>query len=746
MFDNAFRYCIGVLCLLLLLSPAPGQDSRQFYKKPETTAELWRYMNHEIEVGNFKLAAEYLKGFVSKNPSEDELLQIQETEGSSAFLRLLTIPEMKAEAKDLVDRVNDVLQKHLSDPKRLNRLIKNLSASPEERAYSVAQLRRSGALAVPALVQALVDSANNPAEHTSILSALLKLDKNAMPPLYAALNMADTTVRSELIDVFRKRLDTSAVPYLWYYSASPGQPELIRKQASETLADLLGVKPGQLPLAKEALTQEAEKYYQHKVSFGDPSGAKVWRWDGNQLVSEVLPASQAEEYYGLRAARQALELDPTYVPAQIVFLSIALDKGFQRAGIDQPLSKGSPGVKDLLASVNPELVIAVLRRALDEHRLPVILAATRGLGELAEVRAARQTPGGPTPVVGRALFYPDRRVQMAAADALLRIPVAPSPAASARVVEILRRAIAGDNVPKVLVADMNEDRANGVAAAVRKAGFEPVVVRTGREILRRLTQAPDIDLLVVDADTPDPQLVYLLGQLRADLNGGLLPLVITAPSNRVESLQRLGDRYRNVWVIPTTLDPEELKRAFTTGIADSMGKPVSETELKDNASLAMDWLLRMSRGELPGYDIRPAATAIMRAVRNNELAARAIEAVGRLPGREAQQTLANVVLDPNQPAALRSEAAVELTRHIQEHGLALTRNEIAGLQDNFAAAKDPKLKAHLAQVVGSMHPDARQTGERLQRFTPSFTPAPSEKAPKSEPPEKKDTSSSDSGE
>ena len=97
MIQNLFRYGVGVLFLLALLVPSPGQDSRQFYKKPETTSELWRYMNHEIEVGNYKLAAEYLKGFVSKTPSEDELLHIQETEGSSAFLRLLTIPELQAD-------------------------------------------------------------------------------------------------------------------------------------------------------------------------------------------------------------------------------------------------------------------------------------------------------------------------------------------------------------------------------------------------------------------------------------------------------------------------------------------------------------------------------------------------------------------------------------------------------------------------------------------------------------------------
>jgi CheY-like chemotaxis protein len=737
--QNLFRYCVGVLFLLMLLAPSPGQDSRQFYKKPETTSELWRYMNHEIEIGNYKLAAEYLKGFVAKTPSEEELLHIQETEGSSTFLRLLAIPELQASAKPLIDRVNDVLQKHLSDPKRLNRLIKNLTASAEEREYSIAQLRRSGPLAVPALVQALLDSVNNPAERAAMLAALGRLDRNAMPPLYAALGVADPTVRREIIDIIRQKGDTSAVPFLWYYAASPTQPELVRAHATETVAALLDVPPGKLPTAKTALVQDAENYYRHRVHFGDPSGVRIWRWDGKQLVSEVLSASDAEEYYGLRAARQALELDPAYLPAQVVFLNIALDKAYQRAGLDQPLAKGTPGVKDLLNSVNPQLVIAVLNRALDERRLPVILAATRGLGDLAEVRAVKQAPGTGTPAIVRALYFPDPRVQMAAVDALLRIPATPSPVAAARAVEVLRRAIAGAPAPKVLVADMNEDRGNAVAAAVRKAGFDTVVVRTGREVLRRLDQAADIDAVLVDADTPDPQLPYLLGQLRADVNAGLLAVIVTAPSNRLKGLDRLAEHYRNVWVAQATTDADDLKRTLIAAIADSMGKPLSEAERKNNAVLAMEWLTRISRGELPGYDIRPAQSAILETARDNELAPRAIEAAGRLPGRDGQRALATVVLDSNRPLPLRSEAAVELTRHIQRFGLLLSRNQVAGLEEAFGVAKDDKLKANLAQVVGSMHPDERQTGERLRRFAPKVATPGSEQAPKPQTAPEKDS-------
>jgi hypothetical protein len=33
---------------------------------------------------------------------------------------------------------------------------------------------------------------------------------------------------------------------------------------------------------------------------------------------------------------------------------------------------------------------------------------------------------------------------------------------------------------------------------------------------------------------------------------------------------------------------------------------------------------------------------------------------------------------------------------------------------------DSKLKAHVSLVLGSLRPDARRTGERLQRYEPAF--------------------------
>jgi len=777
---------------MALLAPAFGQERPQFYKKPETTAEFWRAMNHEIELGQFKIAAGYLKGFLAGNPSDEDLLQIQDREGSSAFHRLLTIPELRADAKALVDRVDDVVQKHLSDPKRLGALIKNLSATPEERSYAIEQLRRAGAAAMPALIDALI-RASDSSERVAILSGLPKLDRAIIPPLLAALDVEDANVRSELIEVLSERAETAATPYLRYLSASPKQPATVRDRATHVLAYFLGLKADRLPLEEVAvklpsanaeLTNEAERYYQHRVKFPDTGTVAVWRWDGQvkQLVSQSLPISQAEEYYGLRFAGQALDLDPSYVPAQVVYLSFLLDKGGDKAG-----------VKEVLRSANPELVIAVLKKALAEQRLPVILASTAALGALAEVRAL-QPSGREPPVLARALDYPDRRVQLATADAVLRIPAAPTSSVAARVVQVLGRAVAGEPEakaqPKVLLAFANEDVANVVAKNVRRAGYQAVIARTGREVLRRLKEAADIDVLLIDSALPDPGLASLLGQLHTDRDSGHLPLLLTTPGGREanlrpiseryqeerqrmeasrdlserfrqegvndladryrqeaarreeslarlnkrygeesanleETLHRLTERQPNITVISVSQvwDETKLGHALKARLADPASKPLAGPEGKDNAAKALEWLARLARGEVPGYDLRPATDPILRALRSKELAQLAVEAAGRLPGPAPQRALANVVLDQGRPEGLRSAAAIELCRHIQQHGLALSKEQVRGVETLFGTLKEPKLKVNVALVLGSMHPDARQTGERLRSFTPAFSTA-----------------------
>jgi hypothetical protein len=370
------------------------------------------------------------------------------------------------------------------------------------------------------------------------------------------------------------------------------------------------------------------------------------------------------------------------------------------------------------------------------------------------------------PALLRALNYPDRRVQLAAAEALLRIPTSAPYPSTARLVEVLRRAVVLDPTPKVVVADANPMRGNEMAAKVRAAGFDTVVKNTGIDVMRELAKAADVDALLIVVDSgqhvldqpmkavnperaraqvvgpanplldalPLSGLPNLLAQLRADLDAGNVPVVIMVTPDQTGkmskefdlSLRRLASRYRHVEVLPVTTNPNSLKADLMAGIVKAGGRPLSAEERKANTATALLWLKRLAVGEVPGYNVQPAEEAILKAMQSPELAPLAIEAAGRLTGAAPQRELARLVLG-NADVKLRAAAALELDRHIEQFGQAIAPEDVQALEGLYATSPDAKLKANLALVLGSLHPEARVTGDRLRSYTPSFAAPAKEK-------------------
>jgi CheY-like chemotaxis protein len=314
-------------------------------------------------------------------------------------------------------------------------------------------------------------------------------------------------------------------------------------------------------------------------------------------------------------------------------------------------------------------------------------------------------------------------------------------------VEVLRRIAAAEPAekaaPKVVVGFFNQEMGNEVGKAVKTADMEPIHARTGNDVLRRVGEAADIDAILIDAALPDPGPASLIAQLRADVNVGDLPLILAAPKERLDALRRHLEKYRNVSVIPTpqALDPDTLKLVLADPRIDAP-KPLTEAEHQQQIETALRLLAGLASKEPPGYDVQPAADALTNGLRIPKLTDNTVTAVidgiGRLPGAKPQRELAAFVLDANRSAALRSAAAAELIRHIQQHSLALAPAQVNAL---VALANDEKtdaaLKAKAHLVEGALRPDARATGDRLKDYRP---PDPSAGPPPKAPGEDKEPS------
>lgn len=763
-----FATCLAAL--LALAAPALPQavDPRELSKKPDTPAEYWQALNLEITIGKFEVAAGLLKDLLEANPSDADLVKIEEKDGLANFLMLRNIPswsenlnidrQAKKNVEVLIGKVSAALKKHLADPVRINKFIMRLAATEGERSYALRELQRSGPLTIPHFIKTM-QTYKDREEFVPIVSALPYLYRDSLPPLLAALDVPDPVIQSAIIDALTRRRDfmylhrypetdpTDIAPYLYYASASPRFNATVRKKATDALARLLTIElekspptkgktseatdvfTKRLPPARSELTRVAERYYDHKIRFPNPNDVAVWHWDGKEVAVTVVPATKAEEYFGLRFARQALELDPGFPAAQLVYLSLAVEKAVEEAGPHEPL-KGE--ARKLLATVNPELTTAVLEKALDSNRTNTILGTVRALGDGAAKQGARSRYSG-QPALVRALNFPNKRVQFAAADALLKVPGTPPALSTTRIMQILRRTVSGEPLPKVLVVDADRDRGMEVGSALAKAGFVPEYALTGKEAQKRLAAASDIDLIMVDHDIVDPDLRRLLPELRADVDNGLLPLIITVPPlakgkrppDYTQRLEHLARNFRFVWVMPARInDPDFLKVQIPAYISATMGRPLDILERRAMMSGAIEWLKRMALGERPGFDARLAEDGILKSMRNEDLAALAIEAAGYLPTQKSQRELAVIVLDASFKPEFRAAAAYSLMHNMQVIGPVLYAKQIKGLEALYAGEPEGKLKSNVGQVLGNLLPSTEVTSQRLRNYKPPLAPPP----------------------
>jgi CheY-like chemotaxis protein len=976
---SRIRLISAVILVAALPLLALGQDESEFYAQPKTVPEFWRAARFEIRTGNFERAAERIKGLLDMNPDEKTLFDLVDKPlpgaeaGMGQFLRLRNVPrwyaknaqdkEAKQNVELLISKITTAVEHELSNPERIRRYANQLAGPPEESAFALKELRRSGK-AVPPVLATMTGEDLSEETRAGILAAIPQLGLDTVPGFVAYLPHAKPTVQAHLIDALQLRedfrslpliADTDPVPTFWYLWGNPTSTDEVKKKAREAIAATTLKDPNlerdpELRTAPGQLTAYARQFYMGTDNLTKLVGDiahHVWIWDGKVIKEVAMSKAQATEHYGLKYARWALDLRPDYVPAQKVFFGIAIEYQTARSGGSRPLAKSAPELHAALATAPFTLLAEMLDESIRDKKTPVVLAVVRVLGERTEVRAAhsgnkpgeKALPGvdaRPSLLV-RALDYPDPRVQFAAADALLRVPGLPTHGRNAQIVKILAATLAADPLegakPKVLLGDPDAIRADGMASVLQRIGYDVEVVITGRQLVRRLQTKADADLIIVDQHLPNPMLVDLLPQLRADRRARTLPLWVVAspegttpvnlftalarlaavvafidlrdnpalklppaegkkqdlieqtdfsfaelqklilsrhaaqvkfmqetvaragftlndeiknrieylsiqtfslpylstfanslldqerivvrdllpelirddltgnpvgpfkgrlrgdelpsreeaarivklmfltadaeagvPAERTPEFRKLWDSfwdpvdpkippsppvrypeieakvarmiapYSNVRVVPAVLSEAGMREELAQG-SDAKAPPISPAEKKENAKAALAWLRKMAVGELTGYKVTEAEPALRGALKSDELAALAIDAVAKIPSKEVQLDLANLAVAPERPIPIRTQAAAALVEHIQTYGRFVTGPQADAITEAVPVVEDLDLKARLLAALGVLKADGKTTGDRLKGYVPKPAEAPKDEVP---PPKEKE--------
>jgi len=550
--------------LTILLTMQPFSVAQVKDKGPPLKpTEVFAQVRNLIDDGKYDLAALFLQKFIDNTPTNADLLTLEERYGPTVFQSLRNVPrwsdnaaldkKSRANVETIIKQATAATESLLRNPGRVNKYIRNLGASYEERVFAEMVLKRTGDYAIPFMVEAL-RAKLDPAISTGIIGAIQKLDAPTMAGWIAALDGLDDSQQYSVIATILSRPDmltllsaaqTDFAPYLWKLVGDPNGNPALKKFAETTLAKYVPAFDKRKPEAE--LVAAARKFAEHKARYagaktnpdGSPTTVPVWEWDTKEQKlhkREDVPAGQADEYFGLRYARWALEQKPNYEPAQILILTIATERAVIRSNFGD-IAKTDPAVYKMLADAPLTVLTDLLDRSLFEKRTALVLALTQVLGDRAEKGPALSAPGKPS-LFERALNYGDPRVQLAGANALLRSPVPVDPRLRGDVIRVLRRAAAIDQgVPgsakgQALIADPDRKRADHTAQLLREQGYDTEIFSTGRELLRRVARASDFDLIVIDHHIPNPELVDLVSHLRVDVNAARRPILVTASTDR----------------------------------------------------------------------------------------------------------------------------------------------------------------------------------------------------------------------
>ncbi len=494
-------------------------------------------------------------------------------------------------------------------------------------------------------------------------------------------------------------------------------------------------------------------YHRHEIAF--PGGpVLLWTWDTTQKVPVPSTVSQSdvELYFGVRLSREALQLDPTDTSAQVALVSLALDKAIERVGFAAFPASDPTAAFSTALSAGPDVLGRVVRTALADRKYDLAAAAVSALGQVTD-RGALATDRRPNPLV-EALSAPSRRVQLAAARALVLLePPAPF-AGSSQVVPILARFVTTQSEPRAIVIDGNTPRGGQLAGFLRELGYDPIPALTGDDGFRLAVDSADVELILIDNHLVAGKwrVIDTLANLRADARTAGIPVYLVGPINLEVERKALLASFSGVKTLVTPPNSALLERQLggrPSGLSDAERTAYA----REAASLLASIAVRPGNpflSDLSGAE--PALAIALNTSSGTESAA--ATALAEVPVPDAQRGLADLVLDPSKPAPLRVEAGGRLVRSIQRFGPLIDDDQERRFLAVADQETDPALRTTMAAALGALRPRPEAVGHRVRQYgslvnpdsnasanssapttaTPPEAPSPASETPGSVPP------------
>lgn len=652
---------------------------------PSTPRE-WVYAAKVLaDLRRFDLAKSFLQKILEAKLDQKQLAGLEQEFGSAVFVSMASRAELRPEGSQVGQAVLAATQRELTDPQRLAGWVADLGApSDAVRSRAIEGLMLARGAAVGPLMAVLADP-GRAAEHAGARAMLVRLGRDAVGPLVAALEAQDPKLVVEAIKTLVDLNARDAVVWLVGPSASPQTDPAVRAAATGALAKWVGHVPATGEAAR-LLAGRAREYFQGRQPLkSDEQGlVAIWSWDAAAKSPAVkrYPADAAVRLEAARLATNAFRVDPQDPQIQLLYLATMLEKAAYEHGLDHALPGGPGTPAAVAAGFDRGVLEALLVDTMHSGHTPAAAAAARILGTKGTAEELLCQGPQPAPLV-QATRSPDWRLRFAAVETIVKLRPSRPFAGSNYVTEALEFFIGTSGSPRALVVMPVREEARQIGGLLSGLGFQVETAVTAGETMRQLFASPDYEIALIATSMGESTIETLVQQLRLDHRTAWLPIGILARLEQTKLAEHVagGDRLTVAFVRPHTVEDA---RWLVERLALRLGPlRVPFAQRQKTAAAALGWAVALSDQRPSLFDVRRLEDAVLRAQQVPALARQASAVLGNLGTPKSQEWLVAQASQGELPLPTRKAALSAFRQSVERFGVLLTSQQILRQYDRY---------------------------------------------------------------
>jgi hypothetical protein len=599
-----------------------------------------------------------------------------------------------------------------ADPAFIEQQIQRLSRGERAYAGAIAELRRSGELAVPMMI----DYLRNPARrefHGGIRRALRDLDQKALNPLVAATEMTGNDMAEPLVAVVTALGNIGyddVVPYLVKVAQNQETPGAAREAARQALARMGAGDASQLNAA-QLFNDLAEKFYYENASITSDvraadQPANIWYWNAERgLVRRSVPASIYHEIMAQRAAEYSLKLGGGEAPQSLwLAANYKREAELPQGATDPTRPENNPPAHYFGVSSGTQYLNNALARSLRDRNSAVALRVIKSLQDI--VGRQNLFQGNSATALVDAMASSDRLVRFEAAFALAAALPQQQFQGQDRVVPLLAEALGQTGSPSVLVVGADQGEVNTIMEGLKGAGYTVAGAPGADAGVSASAQLPAVDVIIITDDLGgDVDKVFAAASQNPRLSGASR-IVITKTAGSPFAARAVNDRMLSVTQVR---DPAALKPVIDQARAKGASMPLDQELANTYATRAGQLLSNLAISNGQTLDLLAAEQTLLAALNDPrpDIVKSAAAVLARMNVKSAQPGLLTAA-SGEKPDDVRISLYKSLANNAATFGRMIEGEQVATLEKAVVDEKNLDIRGAAAEARGALNLPAEQ--------------------------------------